>query len=373
MAIQAGLVGLPNVGKSTLFNALTKSEVPAENFPFCTIEPHVAITAVPDSRLKKLATIFDSKKLIPATMQFVDIAGLVSGASKGEGLGNKFLSHVMEVDLIIHVLRCFVDDDISHVSNSINPFDDFSTISAELMLKDLESLEKRTPKVLTSIKKTQGSPKERKIFEDELEFIKKATAALDAGNIDEVKSIAKEAKENGLHNIHLLSAKPFLVAANLSEDDFSSNSFNQNEHFKALVEKFGRDRVIPVSAKIEAELSVMPEEDATMMREELSLDTCGLSEVIRETYKELGLITFFTCGPKEAHAWSTKKGSTAPEAAGEIHSDLERGFICAETYNAQDIFNEGSEKALKESGKLRKEGKEYIIQDGDLINVLFNV
>ncbi|MCK4499689.1 redox-regulated ATPase YchF [Candidatus Babeliales bacterium] len=373
MAIQAGLVGLPNVGKSTLFNALTKSEIPAENFPFCTINPHVAITAVSDKRLDKLAHIFGSKKKLPTTMQFVDIAGLVSGASKGEGLGNKFLSHVMEVDLIIHVLRCFKDPNITHVAGTIDPVGDFEVIVSELMLKDLDSLEKRETKVRAQIKKFQNSPKERLEFEQELELIKEAKTCLDQGDQQAARKIIANAKDEKIHFIKLLSTKKFLIAANLSDEDFAGQNFEANDHFKALVEKFGIEHVIPVSAKVEAELSQMSDEDATEMRKDFEFNHCGLSKVISKTYAELGLITFFTCGPKEAHAWSIPKGFTAPEAAGEIHSDLQRGFICVEVYNAQEMFEAGSEQNLKNSGKIRTEGKEYVIQDGDLLNVRFNV
>ncbi|MFC1854656.1 redox-regulated ATPase YchF [Candidatus Dependentiae bacterium] len=373
MAIQAGLVGLPNVGKSTLFNALTKSEIPAENFPFCTIDPHVAITAVPDERLEKLAQIFGSAKKIPTTMQFVDIAGIVSGASKGEGLGNKFLSHVMEVDLIIHVLRCFQDPNITHVGGTIDPVGDFETIVSELMLKDLESLEKREVKVAAQIKKFQNSPKERSAFEQEKELIKEAKNALDKGDLKGLKAILKKAKDEQIHFINLLCAKHFLIAANLSDEDFSGQNFEQNKHYNALLQKFGAEKIIPVSAKIESELTQMQEDEAEIMRKEFEFNHCGLTEVISKTYAELGLITFFTCGPKEAHAWSIPNGFTAPEAAGQIHSDLQRGFICVEVYNANDLFEAGSEQAMKTSGKVRTEGKDYVVQDGDLLNVRFNV
>lgn len=372
MAIQAGLVGLPNVGKSTLFNALTKSSVPAENFPFCTIDPHIAIAAVPDQRLDKLAKIFGSAKTIPTTMQFVDIAGLVSGAAKGEGLGNKFLSHVMEVDLIIHVLRCFEDNEITHVSNSINPLDDYNTILAELMLKDLEWLEKRKEKVKLNGKKFQNSPKEKALCELELSFVEKLEAALNMGDNQLARKLYTDARKAEII-FQLLSTKQFLIAANLSESDMVNKAYERNARYKSLVETFGIDRVIPVCAKVESELSQMPDEDAQAIRQELALGAQGLGEVIRKTYHELGLITFFTCGPKEAHAWSIHQGTKVPAAAGEIHTDLQRGFICAEVYNAQDLFVAGSEKTLRDTGKIRTEGKEYVVQDGDLLNIRFNV
>ncbi len=375
MAIAAGLVGLPNVGKSTLFNALTKSSIPAENYPFCTVEPHVAITSVPDKRLEQLAGIFGSQKIISATMQFVDIAGLVKGASAGEGLGNQFLSHVMAVDLVLHVMRCFEDSDITHVHNKVDPLDDFDTISSELMLKDLESLEKRSDKIvqlLKGAKNKQASAIELKAWEREQEALVGVRAALEEGNLEGVQKTVAAMNANGITTVHLLSAKNFLVVANLSEDDFAGD-YESNPHFKALVQKFGRDRVIPVSAKIESELAQLDDADATEMMETLGITTSGLDSIIRTSYDALGLITFYTCGPKEAHAWSIRGGASVPAAAGTIHSDMERGFICAEVYNARDLIELGTEKALKDAGKSRTEGKEYVVADGDLLHIRFNV
>lgn len=372
MALYAGLVGLPNVGKSTLFNALTKSSIPAENYPFCTIDPHTAITNVPDARLEKLATIFESKKIIPATMQFVDIAGLVKGAAEGEGLGNQFLSNVMGVDLILHVMRCFDDDDISHVHDRVNPLEDFEIIMAELCLKDLESVEKRLGKMDGVLKKLKhgGTVQELKDATAEHELLQQIKPLLETGDIDGVRNAMVE---SGNKNVQLLTAKNFLIVANVSEDDFSGNGYLENDHYKALVGRFGAERVIPVSAKIESELAQMDDADAQEMMADLDITQTGLNTIIEKTYTNLGLISFYTCGPKEAHAWSIKAGTKAPQAAGTIHSDLERGFICSETYHCDDIFEVGSEAALKQSGKMRTEGKEYVIGDGDVIHVRFNV
>lgn len=367
MSIQAGLVGLPNVGKSTLFNALTKSSVPAENYPFCTIDPHMAITHVPDERLDQLQKIYGSEKKIPATVSFVDIAGLVKGAASGEGLGNQFLSHIREVDLILHVLRCFEDPNIIHHGATIDPLEDYRIITAELMLKDLESVQKRLERLPKQIRgATDG--KERSALEAEQTLLTDIHNALDAGNAQEVRRLMVNAPST---TIPLLTAKNYLIIANIAEDEL--DSYENNRHYKALVDYFGKDRVIPISAKIEYELSQLAPQEADELMGLIGLKEPGLQTIIRKTYENLGLITFFTCGPKEAHAWPIKQGTIARKAAGEIHSDLERGFICAEVFNCKDIFAIGSETTLKEKGKIRKEGQDYLVHDGDIMLIRFNV
>lgn len=372
MAIKVGLVGFPNVGKSTLFNALTKSTIAAQNFPFCTIDPNLAVTAVPDERLEKLAKIFGSKKIIPCSINFVDIAGLVKGASKGQGLGNQFLSHIMEVDLIIHVLRCFEDGEIIHVNNQISPLDDLATINAELMFKDLESIEKRDQKIQGLIKKTSDA-KTKKLLEEELKFNEKIKNSIDNLNMDEIKTNYAAAIKENIPLIPLLSAKNFLIAANFSENQMQDRKFESDKFYQDLVAKFGTNKVIPLSAKIEEDLSQLSDDEQLEMRNLLQIDGAGFNQLISKAYAELNLISYFTCGPKETHAWSIKKGTLAPAAAGEIHSDLERGFICVETYNYKDLVQLGSELAVKNAGKIKVEGKDYIVQDGDLLNIRFNV
>jgi len=362
MSIKAGLVGLPNVGKSTLFNALTKSQVPAENYPFCTIDPHQAITEVPDLRLNDMASIYGSQKIIPATVSFVDIAGLVKGASKGEGLGNQFLSHIREVDLILHVMRCFGD--------AVDPLDHYDTIISELILKDMESIEKRQAKLGTMFRAVQSKPKEKKELEDEQVLLLKILEFLNNQNIKSVRTLLLE---HPLPHLELFSGKKFLMVANMAENDFMEDAYKENEHYKTLVNTFGQDSVIPVCAQTEYELTQLDDEQAAEMMEMLGMTTKGLETVIKKAYQELGLITFFTVGPKEAHAWPIKKGITVRSAAGEIHSDLERGFICAEVFNYNDIKELRSESALKTNGKLKTEGRDYLVQDGDCLNIKFNV
>lgn len=364
MSIKAGLVGLPNVGKSTLFNALTKSQVPAENYPFCTIDPHLAITEVPDNRLTEMATIYSSQKIIPASVSFVDIAGLVKGAASGEGLGNKFLSHIREVDLILHVIRCF------EAADAVDPLDHFDTIISELALKDLESIEKRQVKISSLMKAVQNKPAEKKVLEAEQVLLKEVHALLSNSKFEEARTAIIE---SGVETLPLLATKKFLVIANLSEDDFTEDKYKENIHFKTLVERFGAKRVIPVCAKTEHELVLLDDEQRQEMIEMLGMTISGLNTVIQKTYTELGLITFFTVGPKEARAWPIPKGISVRKAAGEIHSDLERGFICAEVCNYKDFAEHKSESAVKTAGKMRTEGQDYIVQDGDWLHIKFNV
>ncbi|MCK4651155.1 redox-regulated ATPase YchF [Candidatus Babeliales bacterium] len=376
MAIQAGLVGLPNVGKSTLFNALTKSSVPAENYPFCTIDPHVAITPVNDHRLDNLIKIFNSKKRVSATVQFSDIAGLVKGAATGEGLGNQFLGHIIDVDLILHVIRCFENDDITHVSQKIDPLEDFEIVCAELMLKDLESIEKREVKVLNILKTSKNknlSSQQINELEKEKKLIEEVKIAIQEGNLDKIYAIVKKYKKENIKTISLLSAKNYLIIANFSEEDFQGKKYLNNINYKNLIKKFGQDKVIPVSAKIESEISQLKDEEKKEMLESLEITESGLDNIIKKTYESLGLITFFTAGPTEAHAWSIKKNTNVVQAAGTIHSDMERGFICAQIYNCKDIFELRNEPALKNAGKIRTEGKDYIVQNGDVLLIRFNV
>ena len=368
MSIKAGLVGLPNVGKSTLFNALTRSSVPAENYPFCTIEPHIAITEVPDARVAHLTQIYQSKKVVPADVMFADIAGLVKGAAQGEGLGNQFLSHIREVDLIIHVLRCFDNPNIIHSQTKIDPLDDFDTIEQELMLKDLESLEKRNEKIDKQLKIGNLNPAERKKLTEEKEILKEIYQAIDRLDANKVRSIVKETK---LDTISLLSSKNFIIIANLQEADLSHE--DQNLYYQALIKKFGNEKVIPLCVKLEEELSQLPENDTQEIMNELGLKERGIDTVIKKSYDNLGLITFFTCGPKETHAWPIKKGLNIRAASGEIHSDLERGFICSEIVNCNDVFEFGSETKAREAGKLKTEGKDYIVKDGDIVFIKFNI
>lgn len=370
MGIEAGLVGLPNVGKSTLFNVLTQSSVPAENYPFCTIDPHKAVTHVPDERLEKLKNVYKSERIIPATVSFVDIAGLVKGAASGEGLGNTFLSHIREVHLILHVVRCFEDPDIISTGNLLDPLEDYHTIVAELMLKDIETVQKRLEKVAHLIKGAKQKPAELKMLTQEQIILEKILSALNAGDHKTVSSLLAH---HPLENVQLLSAKNFLVIANISESSIENNAYEQNAAYQKLVGYFGASKVIAISAKLEAELAQMTEKDAQDAMAMFGLKERGLNKVIEKTYQQLGLITFFTCGPKEIHAWPIKKGITIRQAAGEIHSDLERGFICAEVFNYQDLITYGSESAVKNVGKLRTEGQDYKVHDGDIVHVRFNV
>ncbi len=366
MGFKCGIVGLPNVGKSTLFNALTETQAAqAANYPFCTIEPNVGNVAVPDPRLDKLAAIAGSQKIIPTQLAFVDIAGLVRGASQGEGLGNQFLGNIREVDAIVHVLRCFEDDDIQHVENKVDPISDAETVETELLLADLESLEKRVPGL---VKRGQQGDKESKIGAS---VLGKALELLREGKPARLTEPADDEEARVLAQAQLLTSKPVLYVCNVDEGSAATgNAFSARVFEKAKAE--GAEAVV-VSAAIESELVGMDHDGRMEFLSDLGLEETGLARVIRAGYDLLHLITFFTVGPKEARAWTVEVGSKAPQAAGEIHSDFERGFIRAETIAYDDYIALNGEAGARDAGKLRQEGKEYVVQDGDVLHFKFNV
>lgn len=368
MNLKIGLVGLPNVGKSTLFNTLTQSEIPAENYPFCTIDPHTAITIVPDERIEKLQKIYGSRKTIPAYVEFVDIAGLVKGASKGEGLGNQFLANIREVSLIIHVLRCFDDESVINTQKTVDPVRDYETILFEFAQKDLESILLRIQKIEHQIKKTKIA-QEINTLEEEKENIIALINSIENLEFNNAKLISQEPC---LAHLNLLLAKKIMIVANISDNDLLD--LDNQQYIASLKKYFLKETIIPLCIKLENELQkIENKEERKFFQEEYQLKNEGITTIIQESYKKLDLISFFTCGPQEIHNWTIKTNTPIKEAAGEIHSDLSRGFISATVISYSDIRQYNSELGVKNEGKIKTVGAPYIVEDGDIIHVNFNV
>lgn len=365
--MKLGIVGLPNVGKSTLFNSLTKAGAESANYPFCTIDPNVGIVTVPDDRLKKLGDLYHSKKVTPAVIEFVDIAGLVKGASKGEGLGNQFLANIREVDAIVHVVRCFDDSNVVHVDGSVDPKRDIETINLELLFSDMEILERRYAK-------TYKQARMDKTLAKEVAMLERLKDHLEAGNMAKTFEVQDEDEELIFKGYNLLTAKPVIYAANVDEDSLTDDGAS-NEYVAAVREYAAGEgsEVFVICAQIEEEIAELDDEEKAMFLEELGLEESGLEKLIKASYSLLGLISYLTSGEDETRAWTIKKGTKAPQAAGKIHTDFERGFIKAEVVNYQDLLDCGSTAAAKEKGLVRVEGKEYVVQDGDVILFRFNV
>ena len=365
--MKLGIVGLPNVGKSTLFNSLTKAGAESANYPFCTIDPNVGVVTVPDERLNLLGDFYKSKKVTPAVIEFVDIAGLVKGASKGEGLGNQFLANIREVDAIVHVVRCFEDSNVVHVDGSIDPLRDIETINLELVFSDLEILERRIAKVTKTARMDKEAAKE-------LAFLEKVKAHLEGGQLAITLETENEDEDAWLATYNLLTAKPVIYAANVAEDDIADDGAN-NQYVQAVREYAAKQNseVFVICAQIEEEISELDEDERKMFLEDLGLTESGLEKLVRASYHLLGLMSFLTAGEDETRAWTIKIGTKAPQAAGKIHTDFERGFIKAEVVNYQDLLDCGSYAGAREKGLVRMEGKEYVVQDGDVILFRFNV
>ena len=365
--MKLGIVGLPNVGKSTLFNSLTKAGAESANYPFCTIDPNVGVVAVPDERLKLLGDLYHSKKVTPAVIEFVDIAGLVKGASKGEGLGNQFLSNIREVDAIVHVVRCFEDSNVVHVDGNVNPLRDIETINLELIFSDLEILERRIAKVAKGARMDKDQAKE-------LAMLERVKERLEDGKLAIGFETEDEDEEEYFKNLNLLTAKPVIYAANVGEEDLANDGAD-NAGVQAVREyaKETGSEVFAICAQIEEEISELDDEERQMFLDDLGLKESGLEKLVRASYHLLGLMSFLTSGEDETRAWTIKQGTKAPQAAGKIHTDFERGFIKAEVVNYKDLLENGSLAAAREKGLVRMEGKEYVVQDGDVILFRFNV